>query len=266
MTINSAHEDISILNDSLEEIQWIQDVSAKQLFSLLKKMEDAFARGSAGITKQVLCLQSTNGEANARVELHQIDSPGWFSSELHDLIPELSNEEVLLSVADLQAIKSGEYEIEFSLHNKSRNLSVDELLNQMDVFGIGRPSTYASVLHELETELAALDLDPDTGDVKLTQRGILLSLKLRALAGDLARFQYSATITGLCEEVEKKLSPLIPILMVYEDIFGFDARRQIEHIEWKHINDLYREKSERKRSASGLIAKNENGVKVLPNG
>jgi DNA topoisomerase IA len=187
---NSAHEAIEILVDENELEETYQTLAKKQetsannsyehMSKTLKTLE-AFANANkAGDIKYQsarIILESHRSDCLLELQTHVLDEAGW-STYLS--IDKEDCEDIGLTKADLAAIKQNDFDVEVSAPEAITNLTIDDLLSMMDKFMIGRPSTYANILHDITKESKLLDIDDNS--VRLTTLGLAMAKHLDSKA------------------------------------------------------------------------------------
>lgn len=254
--MNSAHDDISVLSpDVLDEIS---DPNMRSLFELILNMEEAEKMGNAETIKQTLefAFNSENGQSQIVFEVESVTQSGWWKGEFFQdnrIKPKL---EPSLTKHDLDAIKRGDFEI--TLEGEEVALPafrLDELIEQMELYGIARPSTIEDVLSTLMKDSSLIDINTNVDEVSVTPTGQIVNDILKAHLGNIGTVQWNGELSSTLQDVETgHLSADIPILMVYEDLFGYDERTKVNEIKWTDPNTLYSQ-DKRPERVGGLVTK-----------
>ncbi|WP_240537092.1 DNA topoisomerase [Marinomonas flavescens] len=254
--MNCAHDDISVLSsDVLDEIN---DPDMRALFELILHMEEAEKMGNAETIKQTLefAFNSENGQIPLVFEVESVIQSGWWEGVLFQdnrLKPKL---EPSLTKHDLDAIKRGDFEI--TLEGEEIALPVfrlDELIEQMELYGIARPSTIENILSTLMEDSSLIDINTNVDEVSVTQIGEIVNETIKAHLGNIGSFEWNGSLSSTLQDVETGLlSADIPILMVYEDLFGYEERTKVNGIAWTDPNTLYSQ-DKRPERVGGLVTK-----------
>ncbi|WP_288728061.1 DNA topoisomerase [uncultured Psychrobacter sp.] len=253
---NSAHDDITVLDTNA--LSYIKDKDLRTLFELIMQMEEAEQLGDAVTIKQIIELSriGKNGKLPVVFEVESVIQSGWWESELSSnprCKPKLS---VPLTQNDIDAIKRGDFTVslEESLPNVGM-LRLDELIEQMEIYGISRPSTMPGVLTELMDKSSLVDINLNLEQVSVTDAGKKVDETLKAHLGDIGSLEWNGKVSGLLGYIEAgKLSADILILMVYEDLFGLEERKCVEHVAWTDPEVLYSPPDTQKR-VGGVLSK-----------
>jgi DNA topoisomerase IA len=238
---NSAHDDITVLDANA--LSDIKDKDLRTLFELIMQMEEAEKLGDAETIKQIieLSLISKNGKLPVAFEVESVTQSGWWESELCSNPRSKPKLSVPLTQNDIDAIKRGDFKVsleEFPL--STGMLRLDELIEQMEIYGISRPSTMPSILTELMDKSSLVDINLNLEQVSVTVEGSVVNETLKAHLGDIGSFEWNGKVSKLLGDIEAgKLSADIPLLMVYEDLFGLDERKRVEKIAWTDPDVLY---------------------------
>ncbi|MBW3527814.1 hypothetical protein KO533_14755 [Shewanella sp. NKUCC05_KAH] len=254
--MNSAHDDISVLSpDVLDEIS---DPKMKALFELILHMEEAEKMGNAETIKQTLefTFNSENGQAPIVFEVESVTQSGWWEGELFQdnrIKPKL---EPSLTKHDLDAIERGDFVITLEGEEVAfPALRLDELIEQMELYGIARPSTIEHILSTLMKDSSLIDINTNVDEVSVTQTGQIVHEILKAHLGNVGTFEWNGALSSTLQDVENGyLSADIPILMVYEDLFGYEERVKVNEMTWTDPNTLYSQ-DKRSERVGGLVTK-----------
>ena len=254
--MNSAHDDISVLSsDMLDEIN---DPNMRLLFELILHMEEAEKMGNGETIKQTLefAFNSENGQIPIVFEVESVTQSGWWEGELlkdNRIKPKL---EPSLTKHDLDAIKRGDFDI--TLEGEEIELPVfrlDELIEQMELYGIARPSTIEHILSTLMEDSSLIDINTNVDEVSVTQTGEIVNETLKTHLGNIGSFEWNGSLSSSLQDVETGLlSADIPILMVYEDLFGYEERTKVNGMAWTDPTTLYSQ-DKRSERVAGLVTK-----------
>lgn len=238
---NSAHDDITVLDGNA--LSDIKDKDLKILFELIMQMEEAEQLGDAETIKQIieLSLISKNGKLPVVFEVESVIQSGWWESDLCSVPRSKPKLSVPLTQNDLDAIERGDFTVSLEEDLLSSGmLRLDELIEQMEIYGISRPSTMPSVLTELMDNSSLVDINLNLEQVSVTDVGRVVDETLKAHLGEIGSFEWNGKVSRLLGDIEAgKLSADIVILMVYEDLFGLEKRKLVEPVAWTDPEVLY---------------------------
>jgi DNA topoisomerase IA len=253
---NSAHDDISALD--INALSDIKDDDLRLVFELIIQMEEAEKYGDAETIKQVIELSRTRKGKELPVvfEVESENKSGWWQSDLGSnplCKPSLS---VPLTPNDIDAIKRGDFTVTLAeVPLRGNMLRLDQLIEQMEMYGISRPSTMPSVLTDLMEKSSLVDINLHLEQVSVTDEGRIVNETLKAQLGDIGSFDWNGKLSKLLGDIESgKLSADIPLLMVYEDLFGLEERQRVEKVAWTDPGVLY-SSQETPETVGGLLSK-----------
>lgn len=253
---NSAHEDITVLDTNA--LSDIKDKDLRTLFELIMQMEEAEQLGDAVTIKQIIELSRTskNGKLPVVFEVESVTQSGWWDSELSSnprCKPKLS---VPLTQNDIDAIKHGDFTVSLEENILSTGmLRLDELIEQMEIYGISRPSTMPAVLTELMDKSSLVDINLNLEQVSVTDTGRRVYETLKAHLGEIGSFEWNGKVSGLLGDIEAgKLSADILILMVYGDLFGLEEQKRLEQLAWTDPEVLY-SPPDTQKTVGGVLSK-----------
>lgn len=187
---NSAHEDIKVLDSNA--LSYIKDNDLRTLLELIMQMEEAEQLGDAETIKQIIELSRIGKDEKLPVvfEVESVTQSGWWESELCSnprCKPRLS---VPLTQNDLDSIERGNFTVTLEENLFSNGmLRLDELIEQMEIYGISRPSTMPSVLTELMDKSSLVDINLNLEQVSVTEAGSIVDETLKAHLGDIGSFE-----------------------------------------------------------------------------
>lgn len=252
---NSAHDDISLIdNDALEQIS---NPDARKIYQLIHEMQESEALGAAHFMRQNirLALDRPDDEQKIYVNLqtNMVMEGGWLEGPLGTFFDGEQSE--CLSKADIDAIKNGDFTMEISLCEEPETLSLTALMHDMDVFEVGRPSTAATIIEDLIQKSELISISTERDEVVMTQEGREAYDILQRDLGTVATLDWNVDLMSLLSLVEVgSLSPDIPILTVFEELYGREAREELQHLSWSDPDVLYQAPTT--ASSSGKIAIN----------
>ena len=173
---NSAHEDITLLieGEELEALKQSLEAqesdAAQHILHVLDLIQRFYATkqcGDAQVQHTELKLSHESEDADIRISCEFVEEQGWLAHLPNTQSPQNT---VAITEMDIEALKQGDFEIEFDQPETLRNLGFVGLLKQMSAYELGRPSTYTVILESLlEENLITLDEDC----VRLTEKGLL---------------------------------------------------------------------------------------------
>jgi DNA topoisomerase IA len=237
---NSAHDDIDILDEVT--IEGMPE-SLVDIFQLIIDMKEAEAMGEAETFLQSITMDFGNDGAKTSFTVETLIHSGWFDSELthYDASKVKLKSQSPLTLADLNAIKEGEYTIKVApVEGHDDDLSFEDLIVLMELYGISRPSTMSSVLEGLIQKNGLLNVDFHSGQVSVTEQGKKVHKALNKHLGDVGTKQWNSKVFNLLSDIENgRLSPEVGLLMVYEDLYGKEEREKVQHIAWTDPSILY---------------------------
>ena len=243
---NSAHDDITTTFADDEYQQLIAKLKmldkSEQLIkvlSVVKSINDASVLGDAIVKQQSVILTHQSLDADICLTVVDKEEQNWLTAltELnHNLY---DNPDANLNLADLQAIQNGDFELEFVQASPIPSLSIAELFDSMELYALGRPSTYANIINDLErSEL--IEFNSTTDSVKLTDKGVKVIATLKQFAPKLTSATLSAQLQQQLSHVAAGFEmPKNVILTIVELIWGNDKREQIADKLWLQIDDIY---------------------------
>jgi hypothetical protein len=118
-------------------------------------------------------------------------------------------------------------------------LRLDELIERMELFGIGRPSTYAETITKLR-EKRLIAWNATTRQVRLTEAGLKVALTLRECAPETGIAEFTASLNRQIDEVAAgRRTAAEVILGVYERIFGRDEADVLRPVIWTDPENIY---------------------------
>jgi DNA topoisomerase IA len=214
--------------------------------------------GNAETIKQTLefTFKRLDGQAPIVFEVESMTQLGWWGGELFQdnrIKPKLKPS---LTKQDLDAIKCGKFDITLEGSDiQLPSLRLDELIEQMELYGIARPSTISNILSTLMEDSSLIDINTNVDQISVTPSGQIVDKTLKDHLGKIGTFEWNGIVSRNLQDVENGiLSADIPILMVYEDLFGPEARANLNKIVWTDPNTLYSE-DKRLEHFGGVITK-----------
>jgi DNA topoisomerase IA len=244
---NSAHEAIEIVVDANELEKTRQTLAKKheksannsyehmsKTLETLEAFDKANKAGDSKYQSARIILESHKSDCLLELQTHVLDEEGWSK---HLLIDKKDCNDIGLTKADLAAIKQNDFTVEVSVPEPITNLTIDELLAMMDKFMIGRPSTYANILHDITKESKLLEIDDNS--VRLTTLGLAMAKHLDSRALDEFSPAFNLTFAQDLEKIStgeetpfNMLKKYLPLVAQEEDINAF-----IENA-WHTLSDI----------------------------
>jgi|26BtaG_2_1085354.scaffolds.fasta_scaffold00781_7 DNA topoisomerase IA len=240
---NSAHDDISIIDENA--LAHIHKDDERKLFTLIKEMQESEKLGAAQFMRQKIQLEfeMVEKEDNLFIALqtNMALEKGWLDMPLGALFNSGDSEQSnCLSEEDIKAIENGDFIMELSLQDESEALSLTKLLQNMDVFEVGRPSTAASIIETLMHNSELINIVKEGDKVEMTEQGRETYAILQEHLGDLATLDWNSHFISQLSKVESgEIPPDIPIFAVFERLYGKEERESLQHLSWTNPDDLY---------------------------
>ena len=255
---NSAHDDISVLDRELVDL--IEDEDMRRVFELIAMMEDAENIGSATTVRNVMELSILSGDGKPAypvvfdLESRYID--GWWGSPLGKKCNAKLELSPYINKEDIEAIKKNNYKAYIEIPTtQHRQIGLSELMERMENYGVSRPSTMSKILSELSSGDPLINIDAQTDSVEITAIGKEAYQILRENLAEVGSSSWNSKICNRLADVEAgKLRPDIVISLVFEDLYGVEARQRIQDIVWTDPDVLY-ESDDKRSEISGLISK-----------
>ncbi len=250
---NSAHDDISLIGDDVRE--QISNLDARNVYELIHDMQVSDELGAAHFMRQNIRLALDRAEDEPPIYVHlqtnMAMEAGWIAGPLGAYFDVKQSE--CLSKADLEAIKKGDFTMEISLCEEPEAMSLTALMHDMDVFEVGRPSTAADIIKDLIQKSGLISISTERDEVVMTKEGRETYDILQRELDKVATLDWNLEFMSLLALVEAgSLSPDIPILAVFEELYGKEAREALQHLSWSDPEVLYQ--APVTASSSGKIA------------
>lgn len=237
---NSAHDDISIIDkDALEHIH---DADMRDIYQLIEDMQSSQQMGAAHLIREKIKLEldMPEGEDNLFVHLqsNMVTTEGWLAGPLASFFKvEQSN---CLTQADIDAIKSNDFQMQVDLCDEAETLSLTELLHHMDVFEVGRPSTAAGIIEGLIQKSELIEISTEGDAVKMTSQGREAYQVLQTHLATVANVEWNSQLMSQLSEVEAgERSADSVIFEVLETLYGTQAAESLQHLSWSDPDVLY---------------------------
>lgn len=241
---NSAHDDISVIDqDALANIHKDDE---RKLFTLIKEMQDSEKLGAAQFMRQKIQLEFETvkeEEDNLIIALqtNMAVEKGWLDTPLGVLFNSGDGEQSnCLSEEDIKAIENGNFTMELSLQDETKALSLTKLLENMDIFEVGRPSTAASIIESLMHDSELINIVKEGDKVEMTEQGRETYAVLQKHLGDVATLDWNSHFISQLNKVESgEIPPDTPIFAVFERLYGKEERESLQYLSWTNPDDLY---------------------------
>lgn len=240
---NSAHDDISIIDE--DALAHIHKDDERKLFTLIQEMQNSENLGAAQFMRQKmqLELEMAEGEDNLFIALqtNMAVEKGWLGTPLGALFNSGEGEQFnCLSEEDIKAIENGDFTMELSLQDESEALSLTKLLQNMDIFEVGRPSTVASIIESLMHDSELINIVKESDKVEMTGQGRETYAVLQKHLGDVATLDWNSHFISQLNKVESgEIPPDMPIFAVFERLYGKEERESLQYLSWTNPDDLY---------------------------
>ena len=240
---NSAHDDISIIDE--DALAHIHKDDERKLFTLIQEMQNSENLGAAQFMRQKmqLELEMAEGEDNLFIALqtNMAVEKGWLGTPLGALFNSGEGEQFnCLSEEDIKAIENGDFTMELSLQDETEALSLTKLLENMDIFEVGRPSTAASIIESLMHDSELINIVKESDKVEMTGQGRETYAVLQKHLGDVATLDWNSHFISQLNKVESgEIPPDMPIFAVFERLYGKEERESLQYLSWTNPDDLY---------------------------
>ena len=240
---NSAHDDISIIDE--DALAHIHKDDERKLFTLIQEMQNSENLGAAQFMRQKmqLELEMAEGEDNLFIALqtNMAVEKGWLGTPLGALFNSSEGEQFnCLSEEDIKAIENGDFTMELSLQDESEALSLTKLLQNMDIFEVGRPSTVASIIESLMHDSELINIVKESDKVEMTGQGRETYAVLQKHLGDVATLDWNSHFISQLNKVESgEIPPDMPIFAVFERLYGKEERESLQYLSWTNPDDFY---------------------------
>ncbi|RMQ44326.1 hypothetical protein ALQ04_02216 [Pseudomonas cichorii] len=239
---NSAHDDIRLTIDSQQIALYQQRLNncavgqhgdAGRLLKLIARIGDAAGHEDPRFQVITLRLKHFSNPVSVEFEVQTVELEGWLEHLPHEAAHclELGEYQALL-----RALKESDFELDFRLP-EPEHLSFGQLIDNLDQFRIGRPSTLGQTLEDMETG-RMLVIDGDEVRLTATAYKVLHDMQQRYPA--MANKNFSARLALLQQKLERDelsaasaLAELLPDLLPH-----FDSTSLTEDI-WDDIESFY---------------------------
>lgn len=235
---NSAHDDISIVGDYLPD-SFSHDQDLQKIYKLIYEMQKGESLGDAQILHQKLKLQQVD-DSNTVVEfdVDSVISQGWLAGFVGSFAGDWFAEQ--LSSEDIEAVANNNFSLEISLHEESPAIQLDALIDKMDTYDIGRPSTIASTLEKMMVDKSLLT--HSNGGISLTEDGKKVLQELKKRFGDIANIGWNLKFSAeLMDVSDGSLPPERCLFSVFESLYGEKEKEKVEHLGWTSPDVLHEE-------------------------
>lgn len=235
---NSAHDDISIIGDYLFD-GFDHDQDLQKVYKLIHEMQKSESLGDAQILHQKLKLQQLD-DPNILIEfdVNSAISQGWLAGFIGSFFSDQLSDK--LSSEDINAIANNNFSLEVSLHDESEGISLDVLIDKMDTYEIGRPSTIAITLEKMMADKSLLT--HSNGEISLTEDGRRVLQELKKYFGNIANIGWNLKFSAeLMDISDGSLPPEQCLFSVFESLYGTEERKKVEHLGWTNPDVLHEE-------------------------
>ncbi|MCG7490507.1 hypothetical protein MHN79_13510 [Vibrio sp. Of14-4] len=241
---NSAHDDIrlTISSDDIPKFATLlattrfgQQNDAINLVSLIDSLGKANGIGEATIQNITIELVNVKAEIKLSFNMYALQDPGWlqlFESEER----EFNTQDEISALCS--ALASRQFSLSFSPQEFS-GMSFSSLLENLDLFTIGRPSSLPSVLSDL-VKLRMIELDSHSDEVKLTSCGLDTLTAIKSSHPKITSGDLSVLMTCLQQQIESgkvdienALAKLLSTITVIEQPHMYTQGM------WHDIDELY---------------------------
>ncbi len=253
---NSAHDDIALTIDHSEVSRYAEILSTSKfgdpgdafaLLNLIRQIEES-KDDDASIKVIELILENSDRPVNAKFSIEVLNNPGWLK-HFPELIRAYTNEIEAAQIVE----KIAEQNFDISFHDVSAeypNFTLEELLEMMDLFSVGRPSTIAKTL-SIMAEHDLIKLNDDF--IYPTEQGVKALLATQYHFPGLANRTFSARLSTLQREIETGNKSIAEALheLLPDTIKGANVQALAE-CAWTEIDEIY-ESTQHPEMNQGLI-------------
>lgn len=236
---NSAHDDISIIDSSA--IDHIHDANMRKIYQLIEDMQSSVTLGVVHSMRQNVKLKfkapQEQDDLFVYFQTNMVISEGWLTGPLGSFFSDEQSDN--LTQADIEAIRSGNFEMQIDVYSETDPMSFTELLNQMDVFEAGRPSTVAGIIENL-VEKGLISLSKEGDMVQLTPEGRDTHQALQNHLATIANVEWNSWLMSQLSQIESGDREADDVLLnVLETLYGKQAADSFKHLSWSDPNVLY---------------------------
>lgn len=245
MSENSAHDDIEILISD----EQVDDILSRfgrandgKMLNLVREMSKVSDKVEAIIETEKFILQNKkHSDVTIEIEAKNIIETGWINSYFKDQLSYQLGSGNFPNDEDIECIAHLEYDAHYNVEEEypSQSVKLNELLVEMEALGIARPSTYASIFQNLEEECEFIHICKDTGEIKLTEKGIEAAYILSRAEPTLGDSSFSSFVNQMVNSIEsgKELSDEV-LNKLYSDIKPEDMDELKCNI-WSELDQIY---------------------------
>jgi DNA topoisomerase IA len=261
---NSAHDKIEIFSDNEDLSNYKEQLDRAKIgpdklydvLTLIQRMSKAELLGEAELTNCTLKLKfNGSDQLYLKFDICYLKKLGWLkefpkqvppclnveAELLEDYKDALTSEDELLESykgSKLKFTKRSENAIQAKL---PKNITVDQLLRQMDLYGVGRPSTFASTFKAMR-ENGFITVDETTFEIRMTKAAFRTYCLLKEKLPELYRADFSTWLYILQRDLEQNDKAISDILSsVCKRVLPSEqAGKAISNL-WESIDDFYPE-------------------------
>lgn len=240
MANNSAHDDIQIIDALPSGVQG----NKRKVYDTINALQQARNLGDAEILRTDLHFINHDDTVSVRFYNDQVKVSGWLDTALYQStdMALIKNNHIRLNQEDYQKIQAGEYRISFEHESDDPHYQVDELLEAMHAYNLGRPSTYAKIIEDMiDNRLFEIR----HGQIVPTQAAYFEGLKASQHTQKLGTAEFSVALEKKLKtfiESEQSISSLLYDLV--KEICGEDQADAIQALLWESLDDLYQRQAE----------------------
>jgi DNA topoisomerase IA len=259
---NSAHDNIEIYSYS-EELSDYKDqldrakIRPNRLYdvlTLIQKLNKAEELGSAELKNYTLTL-TLKDKLHLKFNISYLNKAGWLEEFVQKKLSCVAvGEKLLEDYKDIEFLEDKDKlfesynnsELTFRKQSESsipthlpQNMTVDLLLRQMDLYGIGRPSTYASTFKAMR-ENGFITINEKTFEVRMTKAAFRTYCLLKEKLPELYRADFSTWLYILQRDLEQNNTTTSDILSsVCERVLTSEQAGKAINNLWENIDDFY---------------------------
>ncbi|WP_201583323.1 DNA topoisomerase [Psychrobacter jeotgali] len=235
---NSAHDNISIIDkDALEHIH---DSDMRKIYQLIEDMQASEKLGAAHLIQQKIQLDMPKDDSDLFIYLqsNMVMNEGWLAGPLGAFFD--VEQSSCLTHEDIKAIENGDFQIQIDLFDEAETLSLTKLLQQMDVFEAGRPSTVAGIIEDLMQKSELIDISLEGDAVKMTPQGYEVHQVLQTHLAKIANVEWNSQFVSHLSQIEiGECDADSVIFEVLKTLYGEEEAESLKQLSWTDPDVLY---------------------------
>ncbi|WP_367110080.1 DNA topoisomerase [uncultured Psychrobacter sp.] len=234
---NSAHDNISIIDKSAFE--HIHDSDMRKIYQLIEDMQTSEKLGAAHLIQQRIQLDMPKDDSDLFIYLqsNMVMHEGWLAGPLGTFFD--VEQSSCLTHEDIKAIENGDFQMQIDLFDEVETLSLTKLLQQMDVFEAGRPSTVPGIIEDLMQKSELIDISLEGDAVKMTPQGYKVHKLLQTHLAKIANVEWNSQFVSHLSQVETGERDADSVIFeVLKTLYGEKAE-SLKHLSWTDPDVLY---------------------------